>query len=285
MDFGGAFRARLAVEPSPALDAALAGARDKARAAWPALAVDDAAFAEHLAGLLAGDPDPTSALGQLEVADLYFALACAAGQPDALAVLNQRHLAQLRAPLARMGLDAAGIDETLQVMREELLAPRDGKPPRIAGYGGRGALQGWLRSVAARTGLRLIKQAPRHDELDDQLAAPASGDLELAYMKKTYGAAFHQAFRAALAGLAADDRLLLKQRLRHGLTVEQLGALHGVNPGTISRWVAAARERLVRATRAEMMRDLGVGRAEVSSILRLIESELDITLSSIGDAG
>ena len=74
-------------------------------------------------------------------------------------------------------------------------------------------------------------------------------------MKKTYGEVFQRAFAIALAAMSADDRLLLKQRFRHQLTVEDLGALHSVHAGTISRWVAAARERLVKATRAEMMRE------------------------------
>jgi RNA polymerase sigma-70 factor (ECF subfamily) len=99
-------------------------------------------------------------------------------------------------------------------------------------------------------------------------------------MKKTYGEAFQRAFAAALAELPAEDRLLLKQRFRHHMTVEELGTLHSVHAGTISRWVAAARDRLVAATRAAMMRELGVGGADVESILRMIQSEIEITLST-----
>ncbi len=71
-------------------------------------------------------------------------------------------------------------------------------------------------------------------------------------MKKQYGAAFERAFAQAFAALSVEDRLLLKQRLRHQLGVVELGKLYGVNAGTISRRVAAARERLVAATRSEM---------------------------------
>jgi len=265
-------------EIEPALRAAIA----RARAAWPA--VDAARLADHLRAL-----STDAELQSLQVDDIAFTVVCASGHADALARLDREHFAALRGPLAKLGLDASGIDETLQVMREELLAPREGgKPPRILDYGGRGHLQGWLRSVAARTGLRVIRKNPRHATFDDrtelaQTAAAGAGmgdDAELAYMKKTYGEAFQRAFRVALDALPAEDRLLLKQRFRHRMTVEELGALHGVHAGTVSRWVTAARERLVKATRAEMMRDLGVGRTDVSSILRLIESELEITLSS-----
>lgn len=287
MEFARAVRARLAADRADGdeLDRALQAALDRARAGWPELAVDEARFAEHLARVLGDAAAPADLLDQLHVADLYFTVACADGTPAALAALDRQHFAALRSPLSKMGLDASGIDETLQMVREELLAPRPGAAARILNYGGRGHLQGWLRSVAARTGLRLIHKTPRHDELDDRTPNPIDDDLELAYMKKTYGEAFHRAFRTALDELAADDRLLLKQRFRHRMTVEELGALHSVHAGTISRWVAAARERLVAATRVAMMRELGVGRDDVSSILRLIQSELDITLSSLGGDG
>jgi RNA polymerase sigma-70 factor (ECF subfamily) len=284
--FASAFRDRLGTDRAVGaeLDGALATALATAHTAWPAFAIADARFAEHLAGLVRDAPEVAAAIGQLHIADLYLSLACAEGNADALAILDRDYVAGVRPTLSRMGLTASAIDETLQVMRDELLAPRPDAAPRILNYGGRGHLHGWLRSVAARTGLRNLRQPDRHDELDEGKHATPAGDLELAYMKKTYGEVFQRAFIAALAALAADDRLLLKQRFRHQLTVEELGALHSVHAGTISRWVTAARERLVKATRAEMMRELGVGRADVSSILRLIHSQLDITLSSPGDA-
>ncbi len=280
MDLVQAFRARFADERTVdrEIDRALAGAYERARTAWPTIAMDEVRFADHLAKALRDAPRLADALDQLEAGDLYLALACALGDATAIAAFDRMYVASLRGPLARMGLDASGIDDTLQTMRQELLADGD---PRILNYSGRGPLRAWLRSVAARTGLRLIRKTPRHDELDDAKHSPVvADDLELAYMKKTYGDVFQRAFKASLDGLDAADRLLLKQRFRHRMTVEQLGALHAVHAGTISRRVEAARERLVKATRTQMMRELEVGRDDVESILRLIESELDITLSS-----
>lgn len=260
----------MSVVELPGLDEAIA----RARAAWPDVQVDEAKFRAHLA-TLGGD-------AELDVPELYLAFACAAGDAAALAALDRTYFASLRGPLAKLGLDKGSIDETLQVMREELLAPRSAAPPRILNYGGRGKLAGWLRSVAARTGLRVAKKTPRADELDERTPSPIAGDLELDYMKKTYGAAFQRAFATALAELPAEDRLLLKQRFRHHMTVEELGALHSVHAGTISRWVAAARDRLVAATRTAMMRELGIGGGDVESILRMIQSEIEITLSTHG---
>jgi RNA polymerase sigma-70 factor (ECF subfamily) len=258
-------------------DAALAAAIARARAAWPAIACDEAAFAARVAELIGDD---AAAADDLDAAGVWFALACASGDAAALAALEREHLPALRPGLARLGLDATGIDEALQMLRADLLAPRADAAPRIAGYGGRGSLAGWLRTVAVRTGLRLIRTTPRHAELADDAPGMISDDAELAFLKKTYGDAFHRAFDEALAALSAQDRLLLKQRFRHRMGVVELGALHGVHAGTISRRIASARDALADATRTAMMRALGIGRADVSSILRLIHSELDITLSS-----
>ncbi|HEX4416430.1 MAG TPA: hypothetical protein VH165_00965 [Kofleriaceae bacterium] len=288
VEFSAACRAQLPPEHralGAELDAALEAALAAAVAAWPAVAVREARFAEQLAKLLGGEADPVHALGQLFVSDIYLSVGCADGAPDALAALERDYMRDLRGTLSRMGLTASAIDETLQVMREELLVPRPEAPPRILGYSGQGPLRGWLRSVAARTGLRGFRKPQRHETLDDEVHATAGEDLELEFLKRKYGEAFRAAFRTAVGELPADDRVLLKQRFHHQLTVEQLGAMHGVHAGTISRWVAAARDRLVAGTRKVMMRELGVQRADVSSILRLIQSEMEISLSTLGDPG
>jgi RNA polymerase sigma-70 factor (ECF subfamily) len=113
------------------------------------------------------------------------------------------------------------------------------------------------------------------------MTAAADDDLELGYLKRRYAATFQEAFREALAAIPTKDRLLLKQRLRHHLSLEDMGAIYAVHASTVSRRVAEARERLVAETRDAMMRRLNVGRAEVSSILRLIYSEVDVTLSTV----
>ncbi|HEY3806766.1 MAG TPA: hypothetical protein VGL61_29385 [Kofleriaceae bacterium] len=255
-------------------DAAITAAIARARAAWPKLQGDEPAFRARLAAI------PEAELVGLDAAGVWLALACVSNEAAALAALEHDLLPALRPALAKIGLDAAGIDEVFQIMRADLLAPRPDAPPRLANYSGRGSLGGWLRTVAVRTGLRLRRSTPRHDELSENTPGTIADDPELMYLKKTFGDAFNTAFGEALAALPAQDRLLLKQRFRFHMGVEELGTLHGVHAGTISRRVASAREALADATRAAMMRRLGVDRADVSSILRLIHSELEITLSS-----
>ena len=249
-------------------------------ASWPDLALDDAvlaALADHLSALARAEPDPRAALARIHAADVCLAFACARGEPAALAALEAGCLRDLVAPLRRMHLDEPAIAETIQALRDQQLV---GGAPGILGYSGRGPLRAWLRSVAIRIALRDREQQGRWAALDADASPPAGDDLELAYMKKQYGAAFERAFAAAFADLEVEARLLLKQRFGHRVGVVELGKLYGVNPGTISRRVAAARERLVGATRGRMVADLGVASGELSSILRLIESQIDLSLST-----
>lgn len=280
-------RGRPAPEPLRVRDA-LAASYQAAASRWPGFSVDADRFAEHLGQLLRDADDPAAAVPRLDGEAIYLTLGCAAGDQRAIGELDRGYLAGVHPALASMKLRTAQIDDVLQVMRSELLLPRERGPLRILGYNGTGSLHGWLRAIAARTALRLEHAgAAKHEVGRDPSAIdaasgsePEDGDLELAYMKRTYGEAFRTAFQRALAALAVDDRLLLKQRLKHHLGVRELGAMYGVDPGTISRRVAAARDRLAKATRAEMIRDLELGTSEVSSILRLIDSQIDITLST-----
>ena len=274
MRFSQAFQERLGTS-KPELDAELARAWERVTQAWPSVRVDEAVFGREVAARVPAGRDPVEALPAMRLEDLYLAVACAAGNAAALAAFEERYGAEVRATLARMGLSAVA-DETAQVMREELFV---GPPPRIETYAGRGDLRRWVRAVAGRTGLRVARQAGGGVELRESVTAAAQDDLEIDFLKRTYGPAFREAFREALEAMPAKDRLLLKQRFRHHLTIEELGGIYGTHASTVSRWVTDARGRLVGATRDAMMRRLHVGRAEVSSILRLIESELEISLS------
>ena len=266
------------------LDEALNEALRRARAAFTTLLSDDACLTEALRARVRDQPDPLAALAALEVPELVLADACARGDAGALAILEQRYLPDVRATFARVGLRDADVDEAEQLLRAELLIPVGGKGARIAGYAGRSHLRGYLRAIGGRIALRLVKRRRVDEPLDSQAQAVGGDDLEIAFLKKTYGAVFNAAFRVALAELPGADRLLLTQRLVHALSLADLGALHGVHLSTMSRRVSDARARLVDATREEMMRRLGATRAEVSSLLRLIHSQMEITLSSVAGA-
>lgn len=54
--------------------------------------------------------------------------------------------------------------------------------------------------------------------------------------------------------------------------------LHGVHRATAARWVDAARETVLAGTQRELIRRLRISRSELASVIRLIQSQLELSL-------
>jgi RNA polymerase sigma-70 factor (ECF subfamily) len=268
------------VEPSDpaALESALAAALAAATAAWPEADLAAEEFVPYLAIRLPAGDDPVASLAALNVADLYLACALSRGDPGALAAFDARCLSVVDLALARMSAPPAMVDEVKQMVRRLLLVA-DGRPPRIVDYAGRGDLRGFVRVTAVREALHIFRRGRPELELDDTLGArAASDDPELAYLKDLYRAEFKIAFREAMGSLSDRQRNLIAQHFLDRLTLEQMAALYRVHRATVVRWLAAAREALLRGTHRAMTSRLKVRPAELDSILRLIDSQLDVSI-------
>ncbi len=247
----------------------------QATATWPDVRVDPAHFAEFL-GRRVSIPD----LPDARACDLWIAYASASGNPAALAVVEARYLPDVDAALGKMGLSQDRIAEVKQGLRRLLFVGDAESPPRIGEYRGSGDLRAWMRVTAMRAALKLIRKESRETSSDDALLAVRApeDDPELAYMKAAYRAAFRTAFQEALESLQARERTLLKQQIVDGLGIDELGALYEVHRATAARWVAAAREKLLSRTRRTFMLRARISSDECESIMRLVRSQLDVSL-------
>lgn len=273
----------LADELGPPLAAALSAART----AWPDLDVPAADFLAFLAPRLGDGPDP---LVGLHLADLWLACACDRGDEPALAAFDRVHLAQIDRAVAGLGASPSEQVELRQVVRVRLLVARDEAGTRIAGYTGRGSLSAWVRVVATREAARLLRKERRHEPAEDDalarvLAPEASPELD--YLKRLYRDEFKAALQTAVAALSDRERLLLRQHALDGLSIDQLAVFHRVHRATTARWIAAARKAVLDGTRRVLTQRLRLRPTEFDSILRLIDSQLDVSLPGLlrGDAG
>ena len=250
---------------------------------------DAEAFLAHVARRLpppAPGPDDgglVRLLSRLRVEDLALAWACARDEADAVAELERQHFFVVDVALSKIPAAAAHAEEIKQQLRQRLFVARgQGDEPRIAQYGGRGDLRSWLRVAAIRCALNHLQKLGREvalgDEMLEQLAAPEA-DQELDLLKRSYRAEFKRAFEEALCALSSRDRNLLRYHYLDRLNIDQIGGIHGVHRTTVARWLARIRDKLLTLTRGSLMAELRIERPEFESIMRLIESELDVSIA------
>jgi RNA polymerase sigma-70 factor (ECF subfamily) len=255
-----------------------------ARAARASLKMEESSFVRYLAERLPPDGDASQHLAELRAADLHLACSCAGGDAKALEEFDSEILARAPGFLKHLAQPPAFVDEVQQQLRARLLLGAGGEPPRITQYAGRGALVSWVGIAAQRTAISLIRGEGAHARAADEAMAqalPIGSDPELDYLKERYRGEFRAAFSSAIAALPARDRLILRLQLIDGLSHERIGAMYQVNQSTVTRWIARAREAVLRDTQESLRRSLRVETSEFESLAALVGSELDLSLTRL----
>jgi RNA polymerase sigma-70 factor, ECF subfamily len=263
--------------PVPAdLDARLRALVGAAAAAWPEVRIPESDFLAHLAGRLPAR-DLAGALDNLSPADLYLACGCARGLPPAVAAFDARFLSRVPVHVRRIDAAPAFAAEIQQALRVKLLVG-DGQP-RIAQYSGACPLDAWVRVVAVREALTLLRKGQEvPSDPQDLPAAPAvSFDRELIRLR--YQSEFQAALDEALTGLDARDRNLLRLHYVDRLGIDALGAMFNVHRTTCARWIVAAQEKLLGAVRQRLQAQLGIDSGEFHSLAGLLLSGLHISMT------
>jgi RNA polymerase sigma-70 factor, ECF subfamily len=251
---------------------------DTAHVAWPDVRIDPAQLADFVAQRLAG-PDLAAALASAPAADLVLAAACCAQEPSAHAAFDAV-LTEVDAAGASTRSPPDLVEDVKQLLRVQLLVVKDGKPPGIAGYRGKGPLRGWVRITATRELIRhqrkRAREAPSDRPLDEALAD--ASDPVLSQLKAEYRTEFASALREAISELDAEDRTLLRQQIVDQLSIDEIGAAFGVHRATAARWLQRARGALVTATQGRLAARLHVPVDEIDSVIRLVQSQLDASV-------
>ncbi len=251
---------------------ALRALHARGREAWPEIALDIAAFSIPAASRLGeGSPD------DIRAADLYLAIACAARLDRAIAAFEQHYLARLAVTLKRRGYDAATAADAVQAVRVRFLVGEPGHAPRISEYDGRGSLATWLEVAAVRTAISMHRRHRREsaDEIDI-VATERSPELEL--IQRQFGADFESAFRSTFEALSPRDRTLLRYQVIDRLGIDRIAAIYGIHRASAARWVAHARQALVEGVRRTLQARFHIGTEELDSLLRLVQSRVELSL-------
>jgi RNA polymerase sigma-70 factor (ECF subfamily) len=246
------------------------------RLAWPDIDIPEELFDRYLAERAAGNE-------VINAADLYLACGCVHQVPQALEAFERQYMSRVPELVARMSLSRAAVDDLCQYLRERLLLASSGRPPHLAEYSGRGTLMGWLRVVATRAAVDMIRSSKPHDEELDSHEKLMGGEVdpELGYLKQRYQSEFKEALAVGLRSLSAQHRNVLRLYFVDQLTLVEIGALYRVGKSTIFRWIGSAREQLLTEARRCLHDRLGLSPEEFDSLANAVRSELDLSLPAL----
>lgn len=273
-------------EPAAAWRSLLERAVAEIARTLPGLPTPDGGFAKHVAAQIPPAAEVGAALATLDVPDLYLAYCCARKDAKALAELDRRYGPELERALRRARNTGADPEDLRQRLYERLLVAAEGESPRILGYSGRGTLRSWLRITTTRLIINAARDHGRRpasltddDALLGQiLVARAEDDPELGYLRTHHREALTRALCAAFERLSARERNVLRYSVLHQVSNEQIGRLYGVHRATAFRWHQDALRALVEAVRASLRASLQLDRAELDTLLRNVESRLDLSI-------
>ena len=259
---------------------------ERARAAEPDIDAPLSAVARFVARKIRDADDPAAALANLDAGEAWLACACGAGDATAADRVERRYIAGALASLRPMRLDKATLDDVVQMVRRKLLLPGPDGATRLEEYAGQGRLAAFVRVVAVRTALDYLRaekrrpdQAAREDPADVLMADGLSPELEV--IRRRHTQAFKSAFQAAVEGLSAKDRGVLRMHLIDRLNIDDIAALHGVHRSSAARWLKDIRAELGRGTRMKLRAELRLSTEELESLYRAIDSQLDLSFARI----
>lgn len=247
---------------------------------WPGMALEPRVLAERLGAL------GVERLEDIRWVEFALAQACADQDPVALRVFEAEFIAGTERALGRLDNGADFVDEAQQELRQRLLLPRDGNPPRIADYRGRGPLGGWVSVAAVRVGLSLLRSSQRAARRDEGLWAeavlfPSGVDVDLQHLKQRYAPMLAACIRKVFAELEDRERAVLRMYFVESLNIDAIGLVYGVHRSTIARWIGRTRTTICEAVHARMVEDGLAPAEELRSIDRLVQSQLDISLGGL----
>jgi RNA polymerase sigma-70 factor (ECF subfamily) len=266
-------------------EALLAEAFEASRASWPGVSLGRDVYVRHLTERLPDGDWPLEALADLHTADLYLACACVQGDAMALAVFDEEVLARIGSYIGRIDPSPVFVDEVRQTLRTRLLLRAADAPPKLVEYTGKSPLHSWVRVAAvwaARDAKRALRRGGRESLAGGASSVRAANpDPELDYIKVRYRKEFKEIFEKTLAKLPARERNILCLHFLDGMSHAAIAELYKVHETTVSRWITRCREQVLEEIRGKLAARLGISSGEVESLMGIVQSRLDITLSRV----
>ena len=263
-----------------ALESLLVSFYARGREAYPRIVLDERVFGRHLARC-ASDARARS-LADVPAADIYLACACAAGVRGAATVFERKFGAVIRRAISRVLNTPDERQEAEQRVWHHIFVDEARGRPRIMHYLGQGPLENWVSVAAMRVAVSFVRAETAERRLRAKVVADTSViDGEAIAMKDQLRDAFEAAVAEALARLEPREQLILKLHVVSGMTLEAISKSLGVSRQAVSKMFSRTREGILRAVETSLKRRLKISKTDLSSVLRLVSSQLDVSISRI----
>ncbi|MBV9623568.1 MAG: sigma-70 family RNA polymerase sigma factor [Acidobacteria bacterium] len=228
-----------------------------------------AAILADLAHRWAGELGTEEFLESLRLEDLALARGCAAGNEHAWEVFMLRFREKLYDFSRQITRQDSSARELADSVYAELFGTRSRDGARIsklASYGGRGSLDGWLRTVLAQEYVNGYRKQRRLVSLDEESEAGGQFPAPRAEASTPADPLLERATEETLRSLAEEERFLLASYFLDQRTLAQVARVLGVHESTISRKV----EKLTKSIRKRIVKSLvsyGMSRRQAEEAL------------------
>lgn len=193
-------------------------------------------------------------INELQLTDLYLALACARGNENAWWEFDQsyrRYIERIARHLSSVETDAEEVTDSVYVELYGTRVVEGVRQSKFATYTGRGTLRGWLRTVVWHAVIDMHRA--RHDEIsiDDWSesggethdrpgwraeARGGEGAMIDRIARERFAAATVQALNASLGSLDDHEKLLLLYYHVEGLKLREIARLVETPASPLRRW-------------------------------------------------
>jgi len=228
----------------------------------------------------ASEDEARSFFLNLRIDELALARACAAGENSAWEIFLTRYREKLYLSALRIAREDSAARELADTLYADLYGTttREGqRVSKLASYTGRGSLEGWLRTVLAQEFVNRYRRTKRLVSLDEeseegvQFRAPDPAPVT------TTDDRLARATDEVLAGLLAEDRMVLTAYYLDGRTLAEIARILGVHESTISRKL----DKLAKSLRKQIVAALtkgGMSRRQAEESLEVDVRDLQVDI-------
>lgn len=194
------------------------------------------------------------AVTAIHAEDLFLAAAALHGDHEAAAKLRRLYHSAVVGALAALDTSVPFVDDVEQRLWHAALVGSDGTPPELCSYTGQSALAEWVTGASRR-----FAQAIHARDATD----------------------FRGALTQALVGLEDRERMIYRLHVANGMTVTMIAKVYRVSDETIARWLAKARDSVIRETQRLLHGEVTLSPAEFESVAARVVSQLDLGVSRV----